>query len=98
MPPATSRHLPWRPAMTTADSQTYVARLPHRRPCDLCGEAIQVGQTCERWTYFPRGDPPSTIRVHAACQEEAKRNEWYTDPDGWPEEFPLIQQRREDKR
>lgn len=75
-------------------SLEYVAARPHRRPCDLCGEPIVPGQSCEKWTYFQRHDPPMEIRVHQSCRDEAKQYEWYTDSDGWPEEFPLIEERR----
>ena len=69
----------------------YVAAREHKRPCDLCGEDIVVGQSCLRWTWID--DTPMSTRVHGRCDQEARRYEWYDDPDGWPDRYPLIEER-----
>ena len=74
--------------------EDYQAKRKHKRPCDLCGEPIEIGRLCHRWTWKDDGRL-SGIRVHASCQEEAFECDWYDDPDGWPDVFPLAEERRE---
>ena len=71
--------------------ERYVAQRPHKAPCDLCGEPIAVGQECERWTWLD--DVPSTVRVHVACATEANQYEWFDDASGWPDTYPLREER-----
>ena len=74
------------------DVEDYKAKRKHKRPCDLCGKPIEVGQLAQRWAWKDGGLLSST-RVHASCQEEAFEYDWYDDPDGWPDVFPLIEER-----
>jgi len=73
--------------------ENYAAKRAHKKPCDLCGEPIVIGDPCIRWTYMD-DYAPSRVRVHAACEKEAKKYEWYGDEDGWPDTYPLREERR----
>ena len=73
------------------EAQEYTAKRTHKRPCDLCGKTIVVGQLCSRWTWID--DTPMSVRVHSECNKEARTYDWYDDPDGWPDRYPLIEER-----
>lgn len=74
----------------TTEPTTQRAR--KRYVCDLCGEAIEPRATYTRWRWFNCGDV-GTVRVHPACEDEAQDCDWYDDLDGWPEMYPLREER-----
>ncbi len=70
-------------------------RGPLKGPCELCGEPIETGEVYRRWAWADDGSV-QTVRVHDACETEARDCEWYFDE--WPERFPLITERLERAR
>jgi hypothetical protein len=51
--------------------KTYVAKTPHKRPCDACGYVIAVGDVVATWPYMGEEGPGQTsniMRVHESCQ------------------------------
>ena len=73
------------------EAQEYTAKRTHKRPCDLCGKTIVVGQLYLRWVWID--GTPMSVRVHSECDKEAHGYDWYDDPDGWPDRYPLIEER-----
>jgi hypothetical protein len=73
------------------DTEHYTVKRPHKGPCDLCGEPLVVGDKALRWTV--KDDIIATLRVHEACDLEAKKCDWYSDDDGWFDQYPLQAQR-----
>ena len=62
--------------------KTYVAKSPHKWPCDLCGDKILPGDRVAMWCW--RGeDPPGNgcfggiSRVHTTCDAIASREDLY---------------------
>jgi hypothetical protein len=51
-------------------STTYVAKSKHKRPCDLCGCAIKIGDDVATWTWLGDEPPASSniMRVHVSCE------------------------------
>ena len=78
--------------MMVGNHEIYDVKRPHKRPCDLCGEPLTVGQPALRWVWKD-DDVLTTLRVHRACHNEATDYGWYTDGDGWTDEFPLREER-----
>ena len=61
--------------------KTYIAKGPHKRSCDLCGEKIEPGDRVETWCYVGEDGPASSniMRVHATCHAISNRDgidEW----------------------
>lgn len=58
----------------------YIAKGPHKRPCDLCGVAILPGDLVEAWMWVAEEPCYSNIiRAHATCSEILRREgieEW----------------------
>jgi len=71
----------------------YTAKRRHTHLCDLCGEPIVVGDACKTWAYAD-GDRAGRVTVHAACDDEAKNYDWYTD-EYWAIDYPLREEREE---
>ena len=81
--------------MSSTRTTEQVARKWHQ--CSLCGERIMAGTKYKRWRWFD-GSDAGTVKVHFECTIEAMAYDWYYDPDGWPEEHPLIEERKERER
>ena len=70
--------------------EDYRAARKHKRPCDLCGASIRVGQRCRRWKFNDDG-VLGLVRVHRECEVEASHYDWYADT--WPDRYPLAEER-----
>ena len=77
---------------TRFDAEDYKAKRKHKWPCDLCGASIRVGQRCRRWKFNDDG-LVGLVRVHRECEVEALHYDWYNDLDGWPDRYPLAEER-----
>jgi hypothetical protein len=49
--------------------RTYTAKGPHKRPCDLCGESILIGDSVVSWPFVSEDGPSGSdiMRVHKTC-------------------------------
>ncbi len=73
------------------EATDYIAKRKHKQPCSLCGDPILVGQNCAKWVW--KDDILISVRVHVECEKEASTYDWYSDPDGWPDQYPLREER-----
>lgn len=55
--------------------RTYIAKGPHKRGCDLCGDAILPGDLVATWCWVNEDGPGepggfgNVMRVHETCEE-----------------------------
>lgn len=58
-------------------SRNYTARSPHKRPCDICGVRVEVGDAMTTWCYLGEDGPESSniIRAHESCAAIVEREE-----------------------
>lgn len=57
----------------------YIAKSPHKRPCDLCGSAILVGDRVKPWCWTSEDGPGDgyggICRTHVTCYTIGAREE-----------------------